>query len=346
MVDDYRLLSEIGSGAKGVVWLARRVGGGERSVVAVKFLKDCLVHDSRQASRFRRESQALSRVRHPNIVDVYGVGVFEEVPYIVMQYVGGVTLKDYIRRNGCVPVDEALGMAAQIADALDYCHCHGIIHRDVKSTNIRISESSNGSRKAVLLDFGIAKMEDLSLSITGTILGTPYYMSPEQAYGHKLDGRSDQYSLAVVLWEMLSGRLVFTAPSAVEVIHKHRCEKPGHPRIPGLSVLDPTYQRIDAALHRALAKNPSVRFRSCSEFVMNAAGRASTIAGDWRPLRAGDEAQRPKWLSQIANTAGKRSEPRPRVDGPGPSPISCLNVVSQLLMGLLAIVLVLSRLHM
>lgn len=174
VVDDYRLFSEIGGGAKGVVWLARRVGRGEPSVVAVKFLNDCLVRDRREASRFRQEARALFKVRHPNIARVYSLGVFEETPYIVMEYVGGVTLRDYIRRNGHIPIDEAAAMAAEIADALDRCHSLGIVHRDVKSLNIRISADPSGRRRAVLLDFGIAKMEDMSLSVSGTILGTPH----------------------------------------------------------------------------------------------------------------------------------------------------------------------------
>lgn len=346
IIDGYKLYSEIGSGAKGVVWLAQRVDHGEPAVAAIKFLNDRLVRDKREAGRFRQEARALLKVRHPGIARVYGLGVFEEVPYIVMEYVGGVTLKDYIRRAGYIPVDEALAFAAQIADALDHCHSLGVVHRDVKSLNIRISPAADGGKKAVLLDFGIAKMEDLSLSISGTIMGTPHYMSPQQARGEKLDCRTDQYSLAVVLWEMLSGQLLFTAPTMVEVCRKHIIEPPGALRIPGLSTLDPIYQRIDAALRQALAKDPGARFRNCFHFVQAVVGREpigteTNHIGDAADGRDGADSQ--DGLLQQAK--------KPVVDpvkhhgGPGPSPISCLNVLSQLLLTVLVIAAILTRLN-
>lgn len=173
-------------------------------------------------------------------------------------------------------------------------------------------------------------------------------MSPQQARGDKLDGRSDQYSLAVVLWEMLTGQLVFTAPTMVEICRKHILEAPGPLRIPGLSVLDPTHQRIDGALRKALAKDPAGRFRRCSEFAQAVAGHAFS-ANDATCVINAIEAKkstgrRDELPRQEQAGPGRETKDRIRGNAPGPSPIGCLNVVSQLMLGLLAMILVISRL--
>ena len=183
-----------------------------------------------------------------------------------------MTLIDYIRRNGYVPINEAMTIATQIADALDCCHSLGIVHRDVKPANIIIGRSRAGGISAILVGFGIVKKLDVRVTIDGNILGTPYYMSPEQVKGEPLDGRSDQYSLAISLWEMLTGRVTFEGKTAWDVMYKHVHDPPGPLKIPTLSYDDPRYARIDSALRKALSKDRKARFSSCTEFIRAANG--------------------------------------------------------------------------
>ncbi|MDO8587909.1 MAG: serine/threonine-protein kinase [Armatimonadota bacterium] len=277
IVGEYRLVSMVGRGAKGEVWKAEGINGNGTGHVAIKFLNHYLLHDTQEAGRFRREAKALLRLDNPNIAKVHGCGVHNDhLPYIVMQFVDE-TLKDYIRRKGRLDPAEALQLAGNIADGLDACHRRGIIHRDVKSQNIGLLD---GRKRAVLLDFGIAKMEDLTLSMSGQVIGTPHYMSPEQADGQPLDGRSDQYSLAVVLWEMLCGQTLFDGPTPMAICYKHVYEPPPPLNVPGSDTMAPSFRLLDSALKQALSKNPKDRFRTCREFVTAAGGQPSSEVAD------------------------------------------------------------------
>lgn len=269
-IGNYFLVEPIGEGKTARVWLARHINGSSPREVAIKFFKSS---NSDTMARIKLEFETLRTVRHPCIPRVHGdgIGSYRGFPYIVMDYAGRKTLADRIAREGCIPVDQALRIAKQIAGALDACHARGVVHRDVKPLNIRISHGDRGDH-AMLVDFGIAKKDDLKLTIDGNIFGTAYYMSPEQVKAERLDGKSDQYSLAISLWEMLTGRVTFEGKTAWEVVYKHVHDPPGPLRIPGLDYGDPRYARIDSALRKALSKERDARFSSCTEFI-----RAMTV---------------------------------------------------------------------
>lgn len=270
-IDGHSLIEFIGGGKDGEVWLARHTNGSGQQDVAVKFFRNSGPDD---IARIKLEFETMARVRHPGIPRVFGNGVqwHDGKPYITMEYAGSKTLKDRIARERCIPVRQALDLASQVAGALDACHSKSIIHRDVKPLNIRISHSGTGSDHAFLVDFGIVKKQDLNLTSADAVVGTPNYMSPEQANGATLNGRSDQYSLAISLWEMLTGRVTFEGRTAMEVMYKHVHEPPGPLRIPGLDSADPLYASIDFALRKALSKDRDARFASCAEFIRAAIG--------------------------------------------------------------------------
>jgi serine/threonine protein kinase len=214
----YEILSSIGAGGMGEVYRARDTKLGRD--VAIKVLPDAFAHDAERMARFEREAQVLASLNHPNIATIHGLEESNGVRALVMELVEGPTLADRIAQQGPLPVDEALALAKQIAEGLEYAHEKGVIHRDLKPANIKVTP--DGTVK--LLDFGLAKaveepipQSNLSVSPTltmqdtraGVILGTAAYMSPEQASGKQVDRRSDIWSFGVVLWEMLSGRKLF-----------------------------------------------------------------------------------------------------------------------------------------
>jgi hypothetical protein len=207
--DQYRLLSTLGRGGMGVVYLARQ--SGLERLVAVKVLAQ---HAGSRESheRFRREARMAAALTHPAILPVYAFGEAGDVPYIVMGYVRSETLADLLRHEGRLPLDRARRILYDLADALDYAHRHGVVHRDIKPQNVLLEDESE---RALLMDFGIAKSASALGTITasGVAVGTPMYMSPEQAIGDRhIDGRSDIYSLGLVAYEMLAGIPPFTGP--------------------------------------------------------------------------------------------------------------------------------------
>src|SRR5690348_3032186 len=212
----YRLDAQIGAGGMSTVYRAFDANLERR--VAIKLLHREIAADSDQLERFRREARAVAQLSHPYIVNVIDAGEDEGRPYIVFEYVQGETLKDRIRRLGRLPVAEAVAYADEIARALGYAHSRNIVHRDVKPQNVLID--AEGSAKVT--DFGIARTLDQDgLTADGRVLGTTDYVSPEQALGHDVDGRSDIYSLGVVLFEMLTGAVPFQGENQVSVAMKH-----------------------------------------------------------------------------------------------------------------------------
>ena len=213
----YEILASIGAGGMGEVYRAKDTKLGRD--VAIKVLPDAFAHDAERMARFEREAQVLASLNHPNIAAIYGLEVSSDVRALAMELVDGPTLADRIAQ-GPVPLDEALGLAKQIAEGLEYAHEKGVIHRDLKPANIKLT--SDGTVK--LLDFGLAKAVEepgpqgnpsVSPTLTmqhtraGVILGTAAYMSPEQASGKPVDRRADIWSFGVVMWEMLSGCKLF-----------------------------------------------------------------------------------------------------------------------------------------
>jgi serine/threonine-protein kinase len=212
----YRLEARIGAGGMSTVY--RALDETLQRQVAIKLMNREVASDSDQLERFRREARAVAQLSHPHVVGVIDAGEDEGRPYIVFEYVEGETLKERIRRQGRLPINEAVAYAIEIARALGAAHARHIVHRDVKPQNVLIDEE--GSAKVT--DFGIARtLDEEGLTADGRVLGTTDYVSPEQALGHQVTGQSDLYSLGIVLYEMLAGEVPFKGESQVAVAMKH-----------------------------------------------------------------------------------------------------------------------------
>ena len=268
----YRLLEKAGVGGMSEVFRAE--DETLKRIVAVKVIFGPVAADSTFRERFLREARLVAGLEHPNVLPVFDYGTAtidgEEVSYLVMPLVAGGSLKG--RVAGPVPPALAITWLSAIAAALDHAHSKGILHRDVKPGNVLMDAQG----RPLLADFGLARSAEVSsgLTATGTVLGTPLYMAPEQAMGATLDGRADQYALAVIAFELLAGRVPFSAESPLAVLHQHVSTPP-----PPLStVLPGTAASVDAVLFRGLAKKPGDRFASCSAFVA-ALGAALAVPG-------------------------------------------------------------------
>ncbi|HLK44472.1 MAG TPA: serine/threonine-protein kinase, partial [Acidimicrobiales bacterium] len=212
----YRLERQIGAGATSRVWLAFDTVLERR--VAVKMLEAPTGAEATHGERFRREVRAVAQLQHAHIVGVYDSGEHEHVPFIVLEYVEGETLKERIRRAGRLTITEAVAIAIEVARALEAAHARGIVHRDIKPQNILLDPEGG----AKLTDFGIARSgHEAALTVGGRVLGTTDYVSPEQALGQPVTGQSDLYSLGIVLYEMLTGEVPFRGENQVAVAMKH-----------------------------------------------------------------------------------------------------------------------------
>jgi serine/threonine protein kinase len=265
----YELQDVAGSGGMSSVYTARDTVL-ERTV-AIKILHEHYSDDAEYIERFRREARALAQLNHPNIVTVIDRGEYEGRQFIVFEHVEGENLKELIDREGQLPVDQALALVHQVARGLAFAHEHGVVHRDVKPHNVLID--ADGVAKVT--DFGIARSVDPAdgLTETGTLLGTSEYIAPEQASGRRVDERSDQYSLATVLYELLTGAPPFTGDNFMAVAMKHVQEP-----VPSVREARPDVSpRLDAIVSRAMAKRPEDRFPT-TEAMMAAleAARADT----------------------------------------------------------------------
>lgn len=253
----YRLVSRAGAGGMSEVWRAEDTT--LHRTVAVKVILDPIASDPTFAERFLREARLVAGLDHPNVLSVFDFGkeVVEgrEVSYLVMPLVSGGSLRERIK--GPVPFGEAIAWLAAIGAALDHAHAKGILHRDVKPGNVLLDSTG----RPLLADFGLARTADSAsgLTATGTVLGTPSYMAPEQAVGKALDGRADQYALAVIAFELLVGRVPFKADSPLAVLHQHVSVAPE----PLSQVLGGVPSAADPVMSRALAKNPADRFPTC-----------------------------------------------------------------------------------
>ncbi len=316
----YRLQRSIASGGMAEVWEAHDDILGRR--VAVKVLHSHLATDRSFLARFRREAIAAARLAHPNVVATYDTGVDDGVAWIVMERVYGDTLRQVLSTSGPLSPGRAVHIAIQVADALDYAHRAGVIHRDVKPANILLTD---GDRVKVA-DFGIAKAaieaaEDASsasvdfsdLTQSGAIVGTAKYLSPEQVNGETVDGRSDVYALGVVLYEMVCGQVPFTGDTDVVVAVQHATATPRPPR----EVRDGIPAPLEAVVLRALAKLPEERYPSA------AALHAALLAVDLRPddpdLTVAGPAPGPALRSgtqPAPSPTGRQPDPPPRPPDP------------------------------
>jgi eukaryotic-like serine/threonine-protein kinase len=280
----YLIEELLGSGGMCDVYRATHIHMGKQ--VALKILKPHLAVDPAISRRFEQEARAASLIRHPNAINVMDYGIGEgKTPFIVMEYVNGITLSELIRRHGALSLERAANILRQICGALDVAHQAGVIHRDIKPDNILIADYGNSDWVEVV-DFGVAKIqEDLNrrVQLTGAniLVGTPRYMSPEQCEEHPVDARSDIYSLGVVLYEMLAGEAPFKWDSSTRLLVAHATEPPEplrakRPDIPAA---------VEAVVMRALEKDPARRPQSAGEF----AHLFEQAAGLDQPPRAGSQ---------------------------------------------------------
>lgn len=286
-IDQYQVLRLIGQGGMAAVYLARDLTL-DREVV-LKTMLPALAQNEELMRRFEREAKATARLEHPNIVPIYVTGTTPDgQPYIAMQYISGGSLSDYLRQltaqKQWVSTIYALSIVRQIADALRVAHQAEIIHRDLKPSNILLRRDGT----PVLSDLGIAAIQQATtrLTQTGNLLGTPTYMSPEQGAGKSIDGRSDIYSLGIILYELLSGQLPFEADSPWAIIHQHIYEPP-HPLEQFRPDLSPPTLQIVAT---CLQKEPAARYQSANELVaaldqaMAAEDMNQNVSvGSWQP---------------------------------------------------------------
>ena len=261
LAEDYELLHELGAGGMAAVYLAReRI---TERLVAIKVLRGRYERDEEALSRFAREARMLATLDHPNIVRTYAVRrLGDPTLAIVMRYVPGETLRHVLRAEGSLAVETAERVLRDVAEALGYAHEHGIVHRDVKPENIFMEE---GTGRALLSDFGLARPVegDTELTMVGTAIGTPTYMSPEQIDGTPIDRRSDIYSLGLVGWEMLAGRRPWEGSNLYSVIYKQK-----HEELPSLGELRPDApQRLRLAIEGSLRKDPDARWPSVRELL-------------------------------------------------------------------------------
>lgn len=253
----YEITAKIGEGGMAVVYK-----GYQQSLnryVAIKVLRSELAQDKEFVERFRREALSVADLSHPNILHVYDAGFSDGVYYIVMAFVDGGSLKDMVMR-GPLDMDYAISIVAQVADALHHAHQHGLVHRDVKPNNILMSRDG----RPLLTDFGIAKAvhESTGLTRTGTSIGTPEYMAPEQIQGQKVDGRTDIYALGIVLYEMLTGWTPFSTTTPVATLYKQVNEPPPPLRQANINI--PSW--LENVALKALEKSPQDRFQQASDF--------------------------------------------------------------------------------
>ena len=272
----FEVQKELGKGAMGVVYLGKDPKIGRE--VAIKTMALAQEFEAEELAevkeRFFREAETAGRLSHPNIVTIYDTGEEHDYCYIAMELLKGGDLAPYVKGANLLPMDKVVSIVARAADALGYAHKQGVVHRDIKPANMMYHA---GTDTLKLTDFGIARLTDSSKTKTGMVLGTPSYMSPEQLAGKKIEGRSDLFSLAVSLYQLLSGKLPFEGESMAQLMYKIANESPTdilsfNPKVP---------HGLVAFLDKALAKNPDERYQSGDEFA--AALRAAVGAGAAAP---------------------------------------------------------------
>lgn len=298
----YEILEEIGRGGMATVYTARQ--GSINRIVAVKVLPRHFLHDPGFFERFEREVDVIAHLEHPHILPIYDYGKADDMPYIAMRFLGGGSMAQLIKRG--IPQLDALDRPfTQIAQALDHAHRQGIIHRDLKPGNIMLDEEGN----AYLSDFGIARV--LGSNLTGSmIIGTPAYMSPEQANGFPLDARSDLYSLGIVLFELITGQEPFQAETPMALLLKHINEP-----VPPLTNFRPDIpDAVEEVIMKATAKDPNGRYSSASEL-------ARAFSAAIRDPRQSTRTSRPGYVEDMP-TILPDTGPRGGVSRPTPIPVT------------------------
>ncbi|MCX7192202.1 MAG: serine/threonine-protein kinase [Proteobacteria bacterium] len=285
----YEVISELGQGAMGVVYKARDPLIDR--VVAIKTINLGMAQDEEDEyeGRFYQEARAAGRLNHPNIVTIYDVGKSGEIAYIAMEFLQGCELRDLMRENGRLPVDQVLDIVAQVAQGLAYAHEHEIVHRDIKPSNIMVIRDGH----VKITDFGIARMASSAVRTqTGMVLGSPKYMSPEQVLGSVLDQRSDIFSLGVMLYEMLTGESPFIGDNINAIMFQTLNSEPAAPGTLNSAVPD----MLNFIVAKALAKERDDRYQNARDFAedlracrktLPRSDQASAVSGEERRKLAG-----------------------------------------------------------
>ncbi len=280
--DRYQIVRHLADGGMGSVFEARQIEIDRKLVL--KFLHSEYLADSDWLQRFQREAKILSRLSHPNIVTFYGYGLHNKTtPYLALEYIEGKSLREVVNQRQRLTPELTISLAIQLCNALDYAHSLGVLHRDLKPNNIMIIDQNNFACK--ILDFGLAgligegTLADQGLTSTGSLLGTAYYMSPEQCQAVKLDGRADQYSLGCMLYECLQGQPPLIAESMIGLLHLHVNERPRP--LTDQSGAEALPDGLANAIFRCMAKDPSERYSSMAhlraDLVLCADGRGNEI---------------------------------------------------------------------
>ncbi len=292
-VGRYQILEELGRGACGVVYRALDPAIGRTvAIKSIRFSEFSDLEERRDLrERILREAQSAGKLSHPNIVTIYDVLESDDLAYIFMEFVDGSSLKEAMRRDTPPSREQVMSFLRQIASALDYAHRKGIIHRDIKPANVMISERGlDKDGVAKIADFGVAKLISHEATHQRGLMGTPSYMSPEQLEGVAVGGASDQFSLGVLVYELLTGEKPFAADN-LAALQYFICKRPAKPP----SELNPALsETVNRVAERALAKLPEERYASCSEFV-GALSVALGECGEWQPVppRKGEEPANP-----------------------------------------------------
>jgi len=260
----------------GVVYLGK--DSETRRIIAIKTMALAQEFDETQLAevkeRFSSEAEAVGRLHHPHIVTIYGTGEVENLAYIAMEYLRGHDLSHYCHQDSLLPLSDVIFLITIAASALDFAHRHHVIHRDIKPANVMYDPEQCTIK---LMDFGIARIADSGITRSGKVLGTPSYMSPEQLYGQQVDGRSDLFSLGIMLYEMVTGNLPFTGNSLADLM-ANIADKP-HPSVievnPALAGNAPCLVRI---IDKALQKKPELRYQTGADLVQDLSDCAAAIA--------------------------------------------------------------------
>jgi serine/threonine protein kinase len=293
----YRIISLIGRGGMGEVYLAEHITLGKRC--ALKLIPPDQVTEMGWR-RFQQEARAIARLEHINLVKVSDLGIHEGcLPFYAMEYIEGETLSDMLARRGPMPLKSALEIFMQICDGVHDAHKAGVVHRDLKPANIIVSQAANGKLTVKVLDFGLAKInqqdrEKQSLTSVGEIFGSPFYMSPEQCAGEKVDNRSDIYSLGCTLFECLTGRPPFDGILAAAIVFNHQESNP--PTLASLLGPKAVPDSMDVVMAKLLRKNPVERYQTLTE-----------LRGDLERVARGETVQ-PFYMSRTRTGAGENAQ--------------------------------------
>ncbi len=301
----YQVIGHVGTGGMADVYCAQDLQLGRK--VALKVLHERFAADAEFVERFRREASAAAGLQHQHVVSVYDRGEWDDTSYIAMEYVAGRTLKQLVQAEGPLAPQRAVDLTVQILRAARFAHRRGVIHRDFKPQNVIVDEED----RAKVTDFGIARAGASDMTQTGSIMGTAQYLSPEQAQGHAVTARSDLYSIGIVLYELLTGRVPFEAETAVTIALKQVSEAPEPPSHLSSAVTP----ELEAVVLRALAKDPAERFADADEFIAALEAAGSRIPSAAAIAAAEAAAAAAAAAPAVAVAAGGVAAPPP----PGPA---------------------------